>query len=155
MFSTVQRLLLLMWNMYNHVKPAYFSLKIMLLFTDFFRIQFWIRIRIRSRNIYFGSESDPDPAKSFGSFRIRFRIHNTAPRIYSGASTAPGWAITAPGWASVAPGCASMALSLGESPNGSRVSLHRPTEGLNISGVSLHGSRVSHGSRVRNIIARN
>ncbi len=24
-----------MWNMYNHVKPAYFSLKIMLLFTDF------------------------------------------------------------------------------------------------------------------------
>ncbi len=41
------------------MKPSYFSLKIMLLFTDFFRI----------RNIYFGSGSDP--AKSFGSFRIR------------------------------------------------------------------------------------
>jgi hypothetical protein len=45
----------------------------MLLFTDFFRLQF----RIRIRNVYFGSESDPDPAKSFGSFRIRFRIRNT------------------------------------------------------------------------------
>ncbi len=39
----------------------------MLVFTDFFRIQF------RIRNVYFGSESDPDPAKSFGSFRIRIR----------------------------------------------------------------------------------
>jgi hypothetical protein len=54
----------------------------MLLFTDFFRIQFRIRIRIRIRiqsripirNVYFGSESDPDPAKSFGSFQIRFRF---------------------------------------------------------------------------------
>jgi hypothetical protein len=59
---------------YNHKKPPYFSLKIWLLFTDLFQIQF----RIRIRNVYFGSESDPDPAKSFGSFQIRFRISNTA-----------------------------------------------------------------------------
>jgi hypothetical protein len=59
--------------MYIHVKPAYFGLKIMLLFTDFFPIQFRIRIRILIRNVYFGSESDPDPAKSFGFFRIRIR----------------------------------------------------------------------------------
>ena len=44
----------------------YFGLNVRLLFTDLFRI--WIR------NIYFGSGSDPDPAKSFGSFRIRFRF---------------------------------------------------------------------------------
>ncbi len=43
----------------------------MLLFSDFFRILFRIRIRIRIQNIYFGSGSDPDPAKSFGRFRIR------------------------------------------------------------------------------------
>jgi hypothetical protein len=59
-----------------------------------------------------------------------------------------------------------MALRLGESPNGSRlslqssrvglhgsrVSLYRPREGLNISRVGLNSFRVSlHGSRVRNI----
>ncbi len=63
-----------MWNMYNHMKPPYFSLKIRLLFTDFFRIRILIRIRIR--NVYFGSGSDPDPAKIFGS--IQFRIRNNA-----------------------------------------------------------------------------
>jgi hypothetical protein len=52
------------------MKPPYFSLKIRLLFTDLFRI------RIRIRNVYFGSRSDPEPAKSFGYFRIRIR--NTA-----------------------------------------------------------------------------
>jgi hypothetical protein len=35
--------------------------------------RFRIRIRIRIQNVYFGSGSDPDPAKSFGSLRIRFR----------------------------------------------------------------------------------
>ncbi len=70
--------------MYNLMKPPYFSLNIRLLFSDLFRIRFGIRIRIRIRNrirnVYFGSGSDPDPAKSFGSlrFRIRFRIRNTA-----------------------------------------------------------------------------
>ncbi len=69
--------------MYNRMKPPYFSLNIRLLFSDLFRIRFriWIRIRIRIwiRNVYFGSGSDPDPAKSFGSLRIRirFRIRNT------------------------------------------------------------------------------
>jgi len=68
----VQVHVLYMWNMYNRRKPPYFSLNIRLLFSDLFRI----RIRIRIRNVYFGSGSDPDPAKSFGSFRIRIR--NTA-----------------------------------------------------------------------------
>jgi hypothetical protein len=39
-------------------------------FYRFFRIH--IQFRIRIRNVYLGTESDP--AKSFGSFRIRFRI---------------------------------------------------------------------------------
>ena len=69
------------------MKPLYFSLNIKL----FFLINFGsglesgfesgseIRIRNRIRNVYFGSGSDPDPAKSFGSLRIRirFRIRNT------------------------------------------------------------------------------
>jgi hypothetical protein len=59
---------------HNFLKLPFFGLKIRLLFTDLFRIQF--RIRIRIRNVYFGSGSDPDPAKSFGSLRIRIR--NTA-----------------------------------------------------------------------------
>ena len=49
------------------MKLPYFGLKIRLLFTDLFRIQFLIRIR----NVYFGSGLDPDPAKSSGFFRIR------------------------------------------------------------------------------------
>jgi hypothetical protein len=55
--------------MYNRMKLPFFGLNVRLLFTDLF----WIRIQ----NVYFGSGSDPDPAKSFGSFRIRFRIRNT------------------------------------------------------------------------------
>ncbi len=62
------------------MKLPYFSLNMRLIFSDLFRIWFririWIRIRIRIRNVYFGSGSDP--AKSFGSLRIRFRIRNTA-----------------------------------------------------------------------------
>ncbi len=65
-----------MWNMYNHMELSYFGLIIRFLFTDFFRIQFRIRIWIQIRNVYFNSGSVPDPAKSFGSFRIR--ILNTA-----------------------------------------------------------------------------
>ncbi len=65
--------------MYKRMKPPYFCLNIRLLFSDlfriWFRIRFRIRIRIRIRNVYFGSGSDP--AKSFGSLRIRFRIRNT------------------------------------------------------------------------------
>ncbi len=55
---------------YNCLKLPFFGLKIRLLFTALF----WIR------NVYFGSGSDPDPVKSFGSLRIRFRIRirNTA-----------------------------------------------------------------------------
>jgi hypothetical protein len=52
--------------MYNRMKLPFFGLNVRLLFTDLF----WIRIQ----NVYFGSGSDPDPAKSFGSFRIRFRF---------------------------------------------------------------------------------
>ncbi len=69
---------------HNCLKLPFFGLKIRLLFTDLFRIWFRIRfrsrIRIRIRNVYFGSGSDLDPAKSFGSLRIRFRIRirNTA-----------------------------------------------------------------------------
>ncbi len=59
------------------MKLPYFGLNVSLLFTDLFRIRirirFWIQIRIRIQNVYFGSGSDPDPAKSFGSLRIRFR----------------------------------------------------------------------------------
>ncbi len=57
------------------MKPLFFSLKIRLLFTDLFRIQLRnrIRIQIRIRNVYFGSGSNPEPAKSFGSFRIQIR----------------------------------------------------------------------------------
>ncbi len=58
---------------HNYLKLPFFGLKIRLLFTDLFRIRFWIRIRIRIRNVYFGPGSDPDPAKSFGSLRIRIR----------------------------------------------------------------------------------
>ncbi len=47
---------------------AFYGLKIRLLFTDLFRI--------RIRNVYFGSGSDP--AKSFGSSQIRIR--NTGDR---------------------------------------------------------------------------
>ncbi len=68
--------------MYNLMKPPYFSLNIRLLFSDLsgsgfesgFESGSEIRIRNRIRNVYFGSGSDPDPAKSFGSLRIRFRI---------------------------------------------------------------------------------
>jgi hypothetical protein len=60
---------------YNHMKLRYFVLKVRLLFTDLFwiriRIRFRIRIRIRIQNVYIGSGSDPDLAKSFGSIRIR------------------------------------------------------------------------------------
>ncbi len=69
------------------MKPPYFSLNIRLLFLIYFGSGFEsgvesgseIRIRNRIRNVYFGSGSDPDPAKSFGSLRIRirFRIRNT------------------------------------------------------------------------------
>jgi hypothetical protein len=51
--------------MYNRMKLPYFGLHVKLLFTDLFRI--------RIQNVYIGSGSDPDPAKSFGSFRIRIR----------------------------------------------------------------------------------
>jgi hypothetical protein len=59
---------------------SYFGLNIRLIFTGLFRIQFRIRIQIRIQNLYFGSRSDPDPAKSFGSFWIR--ICNTALNIF-------------------------------------------------------------------------
>ncbi len=62
------------WKCFNCLKLSFFVLKIRLLFTDLIRIRFRIRIRIRIRNDYFGSWSDPDPAKSFGSLRIWFRI---------------------------------------------------------------------------------
>ncbi len=60
---------------HNCLKLPFFGLKIGLLFTDLFRIlfriQFWIRIQIRTRiriqTVYFGSGSDPDPVKSYGS----------------------------------------------------------------------------------------
>jgi hypothetical protein len=56
---------------YTHsVQLPYFGPNVRLLFADLFRL--------RIRNVYIGSGSDPDPAKSFGSFRIRFRIRNTA-----------------------------------------------------------------------------
>ncbi len=63
-----------MWNMYNRLKLPYFGLNARLLFTDLFRI----RIQIRIQNVYFGFGSDP--AKSFGSIRIRNTAsvyHNT------------------------------------------------------------------------------
>jgi hypothetical protein len=59
------------------MKPPYFRLNIRLLFLIYFGSGFEsgseIRIRNRIRNVYFGSGSDPDPAKSFGSLRIRIR----------------------------------------------------------------------------------
>ncbi len=61
------------------MKPPYFSLNIRLLFPDLFRIRIRIRIRNRIRNVYFVSGSDPVPAKSFGSLRIRIR--NTAKKV--------------------------------------------------------------------------
>ena len=74
-----------MWNMYNRMKLPYFGLNVRLLFTDLFRIRIRIRFRIRNRirirNVYFGSGSDLDLAKSFGSFRIRIR--NTARKDWS------------------------------------------------------------------------
>ncbi len=77
-----------MWNMYNRMKPPYFSLNIGLLFSYFFRI------RNRTRNIYFGSGSDPDPAKSFGSLRIRIR--NTAHFGFGSRSGQMFWVLTDP-----------------------------------------------------------
>jgi hypothetical protein len=59
--------------MYNHMKPSYFSLKIRLLFTDLFRIQFRIRIQIRIRIRI----PNPDPKRLY-RYRIgsgqKFRI---------------------------------------------------------------------------------
>jgi hypothetical protein len=48
---------------------------------------FWFRIWIR--NVNFGSGLDQDRAKSFGSFRIRFRIRNTVD-----ADPFPAWSIS-------------------------------------------------------------
>ncbi len=59
------------------MKPPYFSLNIRLFFLINFGSGFEsgseIRIRNRIQNVYFGSGPDPDPAKSFGSLRIRIR----------------------------------------------------------------------------------
>jgi hypothetical protein len=65
--------------MYNRMNLPYFGLNVRLLLTDLIRIRFRIRIqirifRIRIQNVYFVSGLDSDPAKSFGSFWIRFRI---------------------------------------------------------------------------------
>ncbi len=60
------------------MKPPYFSLKIRLLFTEFFRIQFWIR------NVYFGSGSsqkfkilpDPVPHGSATLLKNSLKLHD-------------------------------------------------------------------------------
>jgi hypothetical protein len=59
-----------MWNMYNRMKPPYFSL-------ISFGSGFGSGFESGFENVYFGSGSDPDPAKSFVSLRIRIRIRNT------------------------------------------------------------------------------
>ncbi len=69
--------------MYNRMKPPYFSLNIRLLFLIYFGTGFGSGFESGFESgLESGSEmfiSVPDPAKSFGSLRIRirFRIRNT------------------------------------------------------------------------------
>jgi len=91
--------------MYNRMKLPYFGLNVRLLLKDLFRIRIRIqsriririRIQIRIQNVYFGSGSDPNPAKSFGSFRIRIRntglVKQSLWYYYKcfGAGSGPAW----------------------------------------------------------------
>ena len=91
-----------MWNMYsyNHMKPAYFSLKIMLLFTDFFgsRFESGFESRSDSGSETFISVSDrirpkvSDPYGS-GSATLRTILHFSIlmKGFFKGFPRRPGW----------------------------------------------------------------